>query len=80
MYCYILIILCMQILSFKIHVYIFFMFQGYKGITTFIVEKGTPGFEVGKKEQKLGIRASGTCMLHFDNVKVRYLEDFTQIR
>lgn len=43
---------------------------GYKGISTFIVEKGTPGFEVGKKEQKLGIRASGTCMLHFDNVRV----------
>lgn len=44
--------------------------QGYKGISTFIVERDTPGFTVGKKENKLGIRASGTCMLHFDNVRV----------
>lgn len=43
---------------------------GYKGITTFIVERDTPGFTVAKKEEKLGIRASGTCMLHFDNVKI----------
>lgn len=43
---------------------------GYKGITTFIVDRDTPGFTVGKKEDKLGIRASGTCMLHFDNVRV----------
>lgn len=46
------------------------IFQGYKGITTFIVERDTPGFTVAKKEEKLGIRASGTCMLHFDNVKI----------
>lgn len=44
--------------------------QGYKGITTFFVDRDTPGFTVGKKEDKLGIRASGTCMLHFDNVRV----------
>uniref|UniRef100_A0A1B6JQ28 Short/branched chain specific acyl-CoA dehydrogenase, mitochondrial n=1 Tax=Homalodisca liturata TaxID=320908 RepID=A0A1B6JQ28_9HEMI len=44
--------------------------SGYKGITCFAVERDTPGFEVGKKEMKLGIRASGTCTLHFDNVKV----------
>lgn len=43
---------------------------GYKGITTFIVERDTPGFTVGKKEDKLGIRASGTCMLHFDNARI----------
>lgn len=43
---------------------------GYKGITTFIVDRDTPGFTVGKKEDKLGIRASGTCMLHFENVRV----------
>jgi alkylation response protein AidB-like acyl-CoA dehydrogenase len=43
---------------------------GYKGITGFIVEKGTPGFEVGKKEVKLGIRASSTCEIILDNVKV----------
>lgn len=43
---------------------------GYKGITAFIVEKGFPGFEVGKKEHKLGIRASSTCELLFDNCEV----------
>jgi alkylation response protein AidB-like acyl-CoA dehydrogenase len=43
---------------------------GYKGITAFIVERGTDGFEVGKKEDKLGIRASSTCELIFKNVKV----------
>src|SRR5206468_7950861 len=35
--------------------------EGYKGITAFIVERGFPGFSVGKKEDKLGIRASSTC-------------------
>lgn len=44
--------------------------KGYKGITTFIVDRDTPGFTVGKKEDKLGIRASGTCVLHFDGVRV----------
>ncbi|XP_034244202.1 short/branched chain specific acyl-CoA dehydrogenase, mitochondrial-like [Thrips palmi] len=44
--------------------------KGYKGITCFIVERDTPGLTVAKKEDKLGIRASGTCMVHFDNVKV----------
>ncbi len=40
---------------------------GYKGITGFLVEKGTAGFTVGKKEDKLGIRASSTCELLFEN-------------
>jgi butyryl-CoA dehydrogenase/short/branched chain acyl-CoA dehydrogenase len=40
---------------------------GYKGITGFLVEKGAPGFTVGRKEDKLGIRASSTCELLFDN-------------
>jgi butyryl-CoA dehydrogenase/short/branched chain acyl-CoA dehydrogenase len=40
---------------------------GYKGITAVIVEKGTPGFSVGKKEDKLGIRASSTCELIFSD-------------
>jgi butyryl-CoA dehydrogenase/short/branched chain acyl-CoA dehydrogenase len=40
---------------------------GYRGITAFLVEKGTPGFTVGRKEDKLGIRASSTCELIFDN-------------
>lgn len=39
---------------------------GYKGITAFLVEKGMPGFKVGRKEDKLGIRASSTCELIFD--------------
>lgn len=38
---------------------------GYKGITAFLVEKDTPGFTLGKKEDKLGIRASSTCELIF---------------
>lgn len=44
--------------------------KGYKGITCFVVEKDFPGFTVGKKEDKLGIRASSTCELIFDNCKV----------
>jgi alkylation response protein AidB-like acyl-CoA dehydrogenase len=43
---------------------------GYKGITSFIVERGFEGFEVGKKEDKLGIRASSTCELILDDVRV----------
>ena len=42
----------------------------HKGITTFLVEKGTPGFEHGVKEDKLGIRSSDTCSLTFTNCKV----------
>ena len=44
--------------------------RGYKGITGFIVEKSFPGFKVGKKEDKLGIRASSTCELQFENCEV----------
>ena len=43
---------------------------GYKGITCFLVERGFAGFTVGKKEDKLGIRASSTCELLFDNCRV----------
>ena len=43
---------------------------GYKGITAFLVEKGTPGFTLGKKEDKLGIRASSTCELIFEDCRV----------
>jgi alkylation response protein AidB-like acyl-CoA dehydrogenase len=43
---------------------------GYKGITCFLVEKGTPGFTLGRKEDKLGIRASSTCELLFSNCRV----------
>jgi len=43
---------------------------GYRGITAFIVERGLPGFTVGKKEDKLGIRASSTCELLFENCRV----------
>ena len=43
---------------------------GYRGITAFLVERGFPGFAVGKKEDKLGIRASSTCELLFDECRV----------
>jgi alkylation response protein AidB-like acyl-CoA dehydrogenase len=43
---------------------------GYKGITCFVVERDTPGFVTGRKEQKLGIRASSTCELIFDRCRV----------
>ncbi|MBV9483887.1 MAG: acyl-CoA dehydrogenase [Acidobacteria bacterium] len=43
---------------------------GYKGITAFIIEKGFPGFTVGKKEDKLGIRASSTCELILEDCRV----------
>jgi alkylation response protein AidB-like acyl-CoA dehydrogenase len=43
---------------------------GYKGITSFIVERDFEGFEVGRKEDKLGIRASSTCELILDGVRV----------
>ncbi|KAF5081675.1 Acyl-CoA dehydrogenase, short-chain specific [anaerobic digester metagenome] len=53
------------------HVYIVFAMtdksQGVKGITAFIMEKGTPGFTFGKKEKKLGIRGSATSELIFEN-------------
>ena len=43
---------------------------GYKGITAFLIEKGFPGFTVGKKEDKLGIRASSTCELILEDCRV----------
>jgi alkylation response protein AidB-like acyl-CoA dehydrogenase len=43
---------------------------GYKGITAFLVERDTPGFVVGRKEDKLGIRASSTCELIFSDCRV----------
>ena len=43
---------------------------GYRGITAFIVERGFPGFSVGRKEDKLGIRASSTCELIFESCEV----------
>jgi alkylation response protein AidB-like acyl-CoA dehydrogenase len=43
---------------------------GYKGITAFLVDKHTPGFSVGKKEDKLGIRASSTCEIILEDCKV----------
>ncbi|MFH1278711.1 MAG: acyl-CoA dehydrogenase family protein [Candidatus Eisenbacteria bacterium] len=44
--------------------------KGAKGITAFMVEKGTPGFSVGKKEEKLGIRSSDTVSLVLENCEV----------
>ena len=43
---------------------------GYRGITAFLIEKDFPGFSVGKKEEKLGIRASSTCELVLDRCRV----------
>jgi len=44
--------------------------KGYKGITAFLVERSTDGFQVGKKEDKLGIRASSTCELILEGCRV----------
>ena len=44
--------------------------EGYKGITAFLVERDFPGFSVGKKEDKLGIRASSTCELILEDCRV----------
>ncbi len=56
------------------HVYVVFAMTdkslGTKGISAFIVENGTPGFEVGKKELKLGIRGSATAELIFSNCRI----------
>jgi len=43
---------------------------GYRGITAFLIERRFPGFQVGKKEDKLGLRASSTCELILDNCRV----------
>ena len=44
--------------------------EGYKGITAFLVDRATPGIEIGKKEDKLGIRASSTCVVSLNDVEV----------
>ncbi|MFO8090838.1 MAG: acyl-CoA dehydrogenase [Desulfatiglandaceae bacterium] len=43
---------------------------GHKGITAFLINKNTPGFSIGRIEDKLGLRASDTCDLNFDNCRV----------
>src|ERR1043165_6655584 len=43
---------------------------GYQGVTAFLIEREFPGFQVGKKEDKLGLRASSTCELILDNCRV----------
>ncbi|MCC6165171.1 MAG: acyl-CoA dehydrogenase [Acidobacteria bacterium] len=43
---------------------------GYRGITAFLVPRDTPGFTIGRKEDKLGIRASSTCELVFDGCRI----------
>lgn len=56
------------------HVYIIFAMtdksKGLKGISAFIVESTAPGFSVGKKEKKLGIKGSATCELIFENCRI----------
>lgn len=44
--------------------------KGTRGISAFIVEEGTPGFSIGKKERKMGIRGSATCELIFENCRI----------
>ena len=44
--------------------------KGTKGISSFIVEQGTPGFQIGKKENKMGLRGSDTCELIFENCRI----------
>ena len=44
--------------------------EGYKGVTAFLIEREFPGFQVGKKEHKLGLCASSTCELILDNCRV----------
>ncbi|KAI1651889.1 short-chain specific acyl-CoA dehydrogenase [Daldinia loculata] len=44
--------------------------KGHRGITAFIVEKDTKGFSIAKKEKKLGIKASSTCAISFDDVEI----------
>ena len=44
--------------------------SGPNGISAFIVEKGTPGLRIGKKENKLGLRASDTCEIYFDHCRI----------
>lgn len=44
--------------------------RGSKGISSFILEKGVPGFTIGKKENKMGLRGSDTATLHFEDLKV----------
>ncbi|ROI83838.1 Short/branched chain specific acyl-CoA dehydrogenase, mitochondrial [Anabarilius grahami] len=46
------------------------VFLGYRGITCFIVDRDTEGLHIGRKENKLGLRASSTCPLTFDSMKV----------
>lgn len=43
---------------------------GVKGISSFIIEKGWPGFEIGKKENKMGLRGSDTAFMHFTDVRL----------
>ncbi|MCJ1467719.1 hypothetical protein MMC07_006344 [Pseudocyphellaria aurata] len=44
--------------------------KGYKGITAFVIEKDAKGFSIAKKEKKLGIKASSTCVINFDDVEI----------
>ena len=44
--------------------------KGYKGITAFVCDKDTKGFSIAKKEKKLGIRASSTCVINFDDMEI----------
>ena len=53
---------------------------GYKGITCFIVDRDTEGLEVGPAEDKLGIRASATCPLTFNDLRVPATQIMGQVK
>ena len=44
--------------------------KGYKGITAFVIDKEAKGFSIAKKEKKLGIKASSTCVVNFDDIEI----------
>ena len=53
---------------------------GYKGITAFLIPSNSPGLSVGKKEDKLCIKASSTCPVHFENVHVCFSDSFFMMK
>uniref|UniRef100_A0AAZ3R747 Uncharacterized protein n=1 Tax=Oncorhynchus tshawytscha TaxID=74940 RepID=A0AAZ3R747_ONCTS len=53
---------------------------GHRGISCFIVDRDTEGLQIGKKENKLGLRASSTCPLNLDNIKVGRLFNLDNIK
>ena len=61
----------------KIDLIILIFKQKHKGISTFIVDRDTEGLRIGKREKKMGLKASSTCMVHFDDCKVCIINNNT---